>query len=110
MELLLQVAEIFTTRSPLYGELRESSFKDRKLKIVAYPNPVTSQLYIESSESISSIRCFDAKGKLIHHIKPGDRNYNYLFSTQSWKEGLYIVEIVLDDNDKVHRKVIKTRQ
>lgn len=55
-----------------------------------YPNPVIDQLFIQSTESISTIRIFDSSGREVVQI----HNYEGLpISTIDFSSGIYFVEV-----------------
>ncbi len=72
-------------------------------KAIVYPNPVSNQLYIDSSEEIAEISIFNLAGqKLIHRVSPGNS-----ISTDFLKAGIYLVEIEYANQAVQQEKLIK---
>jgi len=69
-----------------------------------FPNPVTSNLTVEHSETIDDLKIFDMQGKMYLHILPKTETVNIDMS--SLEAGIYFLRIV--SNDKINTsKVMK---
>ena len=70
-----------------------------------YPNPFANNFVVSSKERIVEISVTDMNGKLIHRSKPGsDKSTIELGQVES---GLYFVNIMLESNNSVFKKIIK---
>jgi hypothetical protein len=78
-------------------EIRESQ---TSLRI--YPNPTSDILHIQSENDIKHIDIMDSQGRSVYVSKRAD-----LVDISSWNTGVYIMSVVLDDGQRVTRKVIK---
>ena len=95
--------EITFAKSTLSIE-KEEAFVDFKI----FQNNTISQLKLSNpnNRSIKSIQIFDVSGKqvLTEYINSDKKQYYY--STNSFSDGVYIVNIDLDDNQVISKKVI----
>jgi len=72
--------------------------------ISVYPNPVSSELFINSSEKINQIKVFDIVGKEI--FKKELHAANCQLSTANYSAGIYFIEVI-SENKKGYVKFIK---
>jgi DNA/RNA endonuclease YhcR with UshA esterase domain len=73
--------------------------------ITIYPNPASIQLYFSATEEISSISIFSINGQLLRKIeKPGTS-----VNTSGLTEGIYFMNITIDDNQLIHKKFVISR-
>lgn len=79
-----------------------SSVSDNQQKLNIYPNPVVSQLTIQSDNAIQRIRIFNHSGIV---IEIRDDNFDRI-DMSNYASGIYVVEIQLQ-NKVLRKKVIK---
>lgn len=73
--------------------------------ILLYPNPFNDKLFLSTINGlISQIKIYDTQGKLVLTEVP--RNDNTI-NTEKLTSGFFIVEITLQNNSTVYRKLIK---
>ena len=70
-----------------------------------YPNPVSSNLYIESDADISEIRILDASGRYVRSEYATGNKETYNLS--GLQEGMYIVRLLLSNGETETRRIIK---
>jgi hypothetical protein len=77
-----------------------------ELNIVAYPNPVTSQLTITGlSTASNNIEIYAYNGKLLKSFDTKEVEAKFDFS--SFSDGVYFVRILNSENNYSIKKVIK---
>lgn len=77
--------------------------------IKVFPNPVNSNLYIDSNPTsflIQSIKVYDIYGKVIY-TTDNITNENFSINTTSFSNGVYFVEATLNSGKKLVQKFIK---
>ncbi len=62
-----------------------------EVDLVVYPNPVSSNLFIESSEDISEIRLFDMLGQVSYQTTVSTNRYE--LNVSGFRTGIYFVQI-----------------
>ena len=85
------------TSSPLIPETEN--------EITIYPNPASNQLYISTTEEISSVTIFSINGQL----KQKTENPGTSISTSVLTEGIYFMNIITDTNEFIHKKFVISR-
>jgi hypothetical protein len=81
-----------------------ASVKENILQLGIYPNPSTSQVYINSAEVIQSVALFDTQGKLVQEISKIAKNSTVLDVSQIEK-GLYMLQVQLATGKSIQRKI-----
>lgn len=74
---------------------------ENNLSVSLYPNPVKDVLHINSAKTISGISIIDATGRTICFADSNTINMDNLAG------GIYIVNIMFDDNSSIVKKIIK---
>ncbi|KQR92497.1 hypothetical protein ASG01_11300 [Chryseobacterium sp. Leaf180] len=69
-----------------------------------YPNPVADLLFIKSRSKITEVQIFAASGQRVMNVN--DKNISSV-NLQSLPSGLYLINITLDDGQKVTKKIVK---
>jgi hypothetical protein len=80
-----------------FGENRVTSF---------YPNPVSENLFITSDSEITSVQCYDCRGKLVVSFELIESN-EVVLNLKGMASGVYYVNIVFDDGVTIKEKIIK---
>lgn len=78
-----------------------------KEPIVLYPNPssdIVNVLGIPKNYTKLEFQLFDASGRLMKNVKLNDKNQ---FDISHLPQGMYLVSIVIDDNTKITKPIIK---
>ena len=73
-------------------------------QISIYPNPVKDILNIDLKSDKGSVKIFDLTGKL---VKTADLNQSGTIDVSQLTKGMYLVEMILNGNTKVTKKIIK---
>ncbi len=60
-------------------------------ELTLFPNPVRDVVNFKSSEAISSLRIYDATGRLVQEYIPGSNAFNYQVNTANMRAGIYFV-------------------
>ncbi|MEH6536451.1 MAG: aryl-sulfate sulfotransferase [Psychroserpens sp.] len=68
-----------------------------------YPNPVKSNLIIETEKTIQSILIYDILGKKIEDLAGNIKTISF----NDFANGMYLVKIITQDNSIITRKIIK---
>jgi hypothetical protein len=71
-----------------------------------YPNPATYQLTIETGAEISSVNIYGLDGRVIRSVRNVNSNIHTL-SLDEFNSGLYIIQIVTDNNSVISKTFIK---
>ena len=84
--------------------LKEQEFQtqDNLNTDIVYPNPVTDNLKIKTTNTIEEIRIYNLIGQLLMQ----EKNPGKIISMNNFKEGVYLVEIITDMSKKFI-KVVK---
>ena len=77
--------------------------KDNSIKFKVYPNPVRSELFIETSSSNNIISIYSLQGRLISEVISKSNIIKINFNDLS--SGVYIVEL-LNEETKKYQKII----
>jgi len=75
-------------------------------EISIYPNPVSTQLNIASSEYIRELKIIDMAGKEVY--SDTDQGFATQLNTENWENGVYFIELQLNDHLIVLKKLVKT--
>ncbi|NII26039.1 T9SS type A sorting domain-containing protein [Pseudoflavitalea sp. X16] len=76
-------------------------------QVTVYPNPVKDKLTLQSSVAgISRIQVYDAAGKLVHSVAPGNVSF-YSFDTQVLLPGYYRLRLTLANGRVLWYPVMK---
>lgn len=70
-----------------------------------YPNPASSDLYIESDEPIDRIQLYDMTGKVVISVNTGN-SYSWHLNLGGFRSGLYFVKTFMNDNQWIVRKIM----
>lgn len=76
-------------------------------KLLIYPNPVVSQLSIESEKNILSLEIYSITGQLIYSNNNFKNNINFKVNLESMKSGLYILRLNFNDASQKSTKFFK---
>ncbi|MEO1516790.1 MAG: T9SS type A sorting domain-containing protein [Bacteroidota bacterium] len=91
------------------GDERASDQEQKNLRILASPNPFTSELTLllpENRDSELELRIFDASGKQLHAAQLGtDANSTYYLQTEHWSEGIYFCQLQMGHTAKIFKLV-----
>ena len=71
--------------------------------IIVYPNPFTTQINIQTSNSLSIIELFDVNGYLVLQSKSGEKSLD----TANLPSGIYILRQIDGHNMVRQMKIIK---
>ena len=82
--------------------LATANVKQDQIRI--YPNPVKDILNIDLKSDKGSVKIFDLTGKV---VKTADLNKSGTIDVSQLTKGMYLVEIILNGNAKVTKKIIK---
>lgn len=74
--------------------------------ILIFPNPVVNSLIVESKKGISSYILRNIEGKMVKTRNIGSSHF--LIDVHEFSKGVYTLELFLDSNQRVIRKIIKT--
>ena len=100
------LAATTTNNAIQYNGLPVTEIKQEKATgVEIYPNPVTNQLNISSSEIISKIYIYNITGLLLKIYNPASNQTVINFSGLS--NGIYLVKISSVDGSVVMKKIIK---
>lgn len=77
-----------------------------KESIFIYPNPVKSEMNVESSSFMERIKVFDLRGQLL--ITLDNCGFSTQITTENWKNGVYFMEIEFSNHPTISKKVVKT--
>ena len=83
-------------------ELQEQELQTPLNTDIVYPNPVTDNLMIKTSNTIEEIRIYNLMGQLLLQ----ERNPGRIISMNNFQVGVYLVEIITDVSKKV-TKIVK---
>lgn len=82
-------------------------------EVTIYPNPVSSELLVRSSETINEIKLFDVVGKEIFNsqLQPHSNNFpmksgQVKLKTENYSTGVYFIEL-MTDKGIVRKKIVK---
>ena len=70
-----------------------------------YPNPAGEQLFVELSDEIKIITIYDNNGRQVYSKKT-DKNRSITINTTTFKTGLYLIEVLTENQHKIVRKVV----
>jgi hypothetical protein len=74
--------------------------------ITIYPNPTGKMLYISAEQNIKAVKIIGINGMTYDDINVKNKSIiNIDLSTL--KQGLYILQIIMQDGSNVHKKVLK---
>ncbi|MFN3967723.1 T9SS type A sorting domain-containing protein [Flavobacterium sp.] len=74
--------------------------------IVLYPNPARDFVTISNAnETISAVSIYEISGKRIYSLAE-NLTTEIIINTSAFAKGLYIVEIITEDNHKINKKLI----
>ena len=79
---------------------------ETKEKVLIFPNPVQSEMTIESSHFIQNLRIINSMGQEVHYQK--NIGLSNLINTADWKNGVYLVLINFSNNKSRTEIVVKT--
>lgn len=75
--------------------------------VLGYPNPTNSFFNIESTiKTINKIRIYTLNGLLLQEVNAKGVNISTL-DVKSFEEGMYLLQIELEDGSKINQKMIK---
>ena len=72
-------------------------------RVVVYPNPTSDILHIRSQDVVQEVRISDIDGRLIYRTSYVEE----ALSIRTWLSGMYIVEVMMRDGQRVVEKVVK---
>jgi len=72
-------------------------------RVIVYPNPSSDVLRIRSQDVIQEVRIRDIDGQLVHQTSYVEE----AISIRTWLSGMYIVEVMMRDGQRVVEKVVK---
>lgn len=70
-----------------------------------FPNPVRSDLYIESGVPIERIQLYDMTGKMVISLD-AENSYSWHLNLESFHSGLYFVKTFMQDKQIIVRKIM----
>ena len=79
--------------------------EDVNLEVLIYPNPITSDLIIESKNLIKSTRIINELGQVV--LNNNDVKLSYRINTENWAEGFYYILINFSNHQSFVGKVIR---
>ncbi len=88
---------------PLIGNVKNVETKEKAL---IFPNPVQSEMTIESALFIENLRIFNATGQEVLNQK--NIGFSNLIHTADWKKGVYMVLINYSNNKFRTETIVKT--
>jgi len=74
-------------------------------KVNLYPNPVQNRAFIQSESSIQEVAVYNAHGQLAKHFIQEDVVNHFSFSVNDLPDGVYWVEVQLEEGIEVERLV-----
>ena len=95
------VTNFALTRVNLNSNLSTNDLKERN-PISVYPNPSNGKFNIKSSNKITTIKIFDSSGKNIINLNNPKINFDISYLN----DGIYFLEIIDINNDKLYEKII----
>ncbi|MBL0340988.1 MAG: T9SS type A sorting domain-containing protein [Bacteroidetes bacterium] len=75
-----------------------------------YPNPAadyTELVWSSSSSKSKKIEVFDSTGKLVKSAEVNPKELNYLLSTKTFNQGIYMVRMTIEEELFVKKLMIK---
>lgn len=93
----------------LFLDIEEQNEQSQLVKI--YPNPFADELFISSektSQKMIQLKLFDMKGGLIQRI--ASAAYHFSLQTNEIPDGMFILEIKLEDGRLLRRKLIRNKR
>lgn len=75
-------------------------------QMTIYPNPGSSNFTIQSDKTISQIQIFDITGKIVFSKSNIEKSLLQV-DISNFENGVYIVEIIDENNDQITQKLIK---
>jgi len=79
---------------------------ETKEKVVIFPNPVQSEMAIESSHFIKNLKVINSIGQEIHYQR--NVGLSNIINTTSWENGVYLIVINFSNNKSSVERVVKT--
>jgi hypothetical protein len=91
-----------------YSDIKSVNFTDSEEQVHFYPNPSSGVVHITNLNSFKDyvINFYDLTGKLMVSKNTTHQN-NFTFSAQELASGLYIIQILTDDQIVLVEKFIK---
>lgn len=77
-----------------------------KEKVMISPNPVGSEMNIESSQFIENLTVINSLGQMVHYHE--NIGFSNQISTYDWRNGLYFILINFTNNKQISKVVVKT--
>jgi hypothetical protein len=106
--------ESFTKSMPHYGYMlrgpnsNTSNKNNNPNQINVYPNPATSELYIESNKSIDMLSVVNSLGMTVLYIKKVDL-LNKKLNIENLNIGTYFLTISFEDGNSEIKKIVKLK-
>ncbi len=88
-----------------FGSSVENKINSKEINI--YPNPFNDYIFIDTELSVQKIKIFNAQGVLIQEENNFNWNQKIELKNKHLVQGLYFVEIILEDDSKVIQKLMK---
>lgn len=83
-----------------------SDYENQNKNIRLYPNPAIKSLNIASRfEAISVVNVYSISGALVQQLNNVNQNF-YTMDISKYSNGIYLVNIVLEDGSTTHQKII----
>jgi hypothetical protein len=76
-----------------YSTVQLVTISDNKSRIVLYPNPAASWLYISGADDISAIMVTDVAGQTVFSA-PTSHESTLRLNTSNWRSGCYFVKLI----------------
>ena len=77
--------------------------ENQATKIAVYPNPVNDVLYLQTKEKISAVKIYNMAGQQYSAKLISEKTIDF----SQFSKGLYLVEITLQNGEKLINKIIK---
>ncbi len=84
-----------------------SAYEINQIKFNMYPNPnALGVLTVEAEEVIESLAIFNVVGQRVYHQNFGGQNEKLEINTSQLNQGMYLVNLVFEDNKRSIQKLI----
>lgn len=74
--------------------------------VLIYPNPISTEMTIESSHRIQDLTVINALGQIVYSIK--DAGFSERIDASHWSNGVYVVLIGFIDEQTTTKRILKT--
>ena len=84
--------------------------KNKQQNLIAFPNPTSGSIalrYTKSSNKMLSVKVFTRTGMLVDEFKASAAANNFILDLGSVTSGLYVLEVIDQNNTRNRIKVIK---